>query len=102
MTACGIAKAKAANGAVHVMGLLSPGGVHSHQDHIAALARIVAEAGLRVHVHAFLDGRDTPPRSAEGFVATFENAIAGHANGNNVPRFSLLRCAHDPRYSPRT
>jgi 2,3-bisphosphoglycerate-independent phosphoglycerate mutase len=75
-----IAKARAAKGAVHVMGLLSPGGVHSHQDHIAALARIVSEAGLAVQVHAFLDGRDTPPRSAVGFLKTFADAIAGRGN----------------------
>lgn len=72
-----IAKAKAAKGTVHILGLVSPGGVHSHQDHIAALARAVAEAGLPVRIHAFLDGRDTPPRSARGFVHLFEQAIAG-------------------------
>ncbi len=72
-----IAKAKSARGAVHVMGLLSPGGVHSHQDHIAALVRIVAEAGVPVFVHAFLDGRDTPPQSARGFLETFTKRIDG-------------------------
>ncbi len=59
-----IDKARASGGAVHVMGLLSPGGVHSHQDHIAALVKILSEAKLKVFVHAFLDGRDTPPKSA--------------------------------------
>ncbi|MDB5739988.1 MAG: hypothetical protein JWP16_1028, partial [Alphaproteobacteria bacterium] len=59
-----IAKAKAAGSAVHVMGLLSPGGVHSHQDHIAALVKIISSEGVPVFVHAFLDGRDTPPKSA--------------------------------------
>src|ERR1700721_3555677 len=62
-----IAKAKAADGGVHLMGLLSPGGVHSHQDHMAALTKILSAAGLLVLVHAFLDGRDTPPKSARGF-----------------------------------
>jgi 2,3-bisphosphoglycerate-independent phosphoglycerate mutase len=71
-----IATAKEAGGGVHVLGLLSPGGVHSHQDHIAALVRIVADAGVPVFVHAFLDGRDTPPQSALGFLAVFEKAIA--------------------------
>ena len=66
-----VATLKASGGAVHLMGLLSPGGVHSHQDHMAALARILAAAGLRVHVHAFLDGRDTPPRSADGYLRRF-------------------------------
>src|SRR5580692_5929333 len=63
-----IAKAKASNGGVHLMGLLSPGGVHSHQDHMAALVKILSAAGLPVLVHAFLDGRDTPPRSARGYL----------------------------------
>ncbi len=72
-----IVKAKKARGTVHVMGLVSPGGVHSHQDHIVALVRALASAGLRVGIHAFLDGRDTPPRSAKGFMHLFERAIAG-------------------------
>jgi 2,3-bisphosphoglycerate-independent phosphoglycerate mutase len=72
-----IAKAKAANGAVHVMGLLSPGGVHSHQDHIAALVRAVSDEGVPVFVHAYLDGRDTPPKSALGFLKDFEAKIEG-------------------------
>lgn len=53
-------------GALHVMGLLSPGGVHAHEDQIFALLEMAAAAGLsQVYLHAFLDGRDTPPRSAE-------------------------------------
>jgi 2,3-bisphosphoglycerate-independent phosphoglycerate mutase len=75
-----IAATKRASGTVHLMGLLSPGGVHSHQDHIAALARILSGAGLSVRIHAFLDGRDTPPKSAAGFVSTFQHAIAGLKN----------------------
>ncbi len=51
---------------LHLMGLLSPGGVHSHESHIHALLRLASAQGLsRVAVHAFLDGRDTPPRSAQ-------------------------------------
>ena len=71
-----IEASKRAKGAVHLMGLMSPGGVHSHQDHIAALARILAHAGLKVHVHAFLDGRDSPPQSALGFAQAFLHSIA--------------------------
>ncbi|RZA15517.1 MAG: 2,3-bisphosphoglycerate-independent phosphoglycerate mutase, partial [Lysobacteraceae bacterium] len=53
-------------GTLHVMGLLSPGGVHSHESHIFAMLELAHRAGVpRVLVHAFLDGRDTPPRSAE-------------------------------------
>lgn len=62
-------KAAAAGKAVHVLGLLSPGGVHSHQDHIFALIKLAGECGVdRIYVHAFLDGRDTPPKSAEQFI----------------------------------
>ena len=62
---------KASGGRCHLMGLLSPGGVHSHQRHMAALAAILAGAGVEVLVHAFLDGRDTPPASADGYLARF-------------------------------
>ncbi|MFZ5757358.1 MAG: 2,3-bisphosphoglycerate-independent phosphoglycerate mutase [Pseudomonadota bacterium] len=59
-------KAKATGGAVHIMGLLSPGGVHSHEDHLIAMVDLAVQRGApAVYVHAFLDGRDTPPRSAE-------------------------------------
>ncbi|MEO5337885.1 MAG: 2,3-bisphosphoglycerate-independent phosphoglycerate mutase [Magnetospirillum sp. WYHS-4] len=64
-------------GTCHLMGLLSPGGVHSHQDHIAGLARIVAAAGISVKIHAFLDGRDTPPRSAADYMGQFLASLAG-------------------------
>jgi len=65
---------KASGGTAHLLGLLSPGGVHSHQNHMAALANLLAEAGLPVAIHGFLDGRDTPPRSARDFVAEFQRA----------------------------
>jgi 2,3-bisphosphoglycerate-independent phosphoglycerate mutase len=59
-------KAVAAGKAVHIMGLMSPGGVHSHEDHIMAMVELAAERGAeKIYLHAFLDGRDTPPRSAE-------------------------------------
>ena len=58
------------------MGLLSPGGVHSHQDHMAAMANILTANGIRAHIHAFLDGRDTPPKSALEFLAKFEADLA--------------------------
>ncbi|HLY04431.1 MAG TPA: 2,3-bisphosphoglycerate-independent phosphoglycerate mutase [Rhizomicrobium sp.] len=72
-----IARVKKTKGSVHVAGLLSPGGVHSHQDHIAALVRVFDGAGLMTHIHAFLDGRDTPPRSAPGYLKLFNDALAG-------------------------
>jgi 2,3-bisphosphoglycerate-independent phosphoglycerate mutase len=56
-----------ANKAIHVMGLLSAGGVHSHEDHIFAFLKMAAKRGAKkLYLHAFLDGRDTPPRSAKG------------------------------------
>jgi 2,3-bisphosphoglycerate-independent phosphoglycerate mutase len=73
-----IGKLKKSGGTAHVMGLISPGGVHSHQRQIAALAAIVAGAGVPVAVHAFLDGRDTPPQSAIGYLKQFQHDIAGH------------------------
>ncbi|WP_416899200.1 MAG: 2,3-bisphosphoglycerate-independent phosphoglycerate mutase [Minwuia sp.] len=64
---------------VHLLGLLSPGGVHAHQDHMAALARVLTAQGVEVLVHAILDGRDTPPESAGGFIEAFEAALPGGA-----------------------
>ena len=55
--------------AVHIMGLLSPGGVHNHQAHIFALLEFAAQYDVRdIYLHAFLDGRDTPPKSAEEYL----------------------------------
>jgi len=82
-----IARTKASKGAVHVMGLLSPGGVHSHQDHIVALVRLIAKAGVPVFVHVFLDGRDTPPKSALGFLESFEAAV-GDLKGARIATVS--------------
>ncbi|TDF35872.1 2,3-bisphosphoglycerate-independent phosphoglycerate mutase [Alteromonadaceae bacterium M269] len=63
-------KAIKADKAIHVMGLMSPGGVHSHADHIFAFLKMAAERGAqKLYLHAFLDGRDTPPRSAEESLA---------------------------------
>ena len=59
-----IKKLKDSGGTCHLLGLVSPGGVHSHQDQAVALAKILADAGVPTRVHAFTDGRDTPPQSA--------------------------------------
>ena len=75
-----IDRLKASGSAAHVIGLLSPGGVHSHQDQIAALAAILGDAGVPVAVHALLDGRDTPPKSAVRYLSKFQGDIAGHGN----------------------
>jgi 2,3-bisphosphoglycerate-independent phosphoglycerate mutase len=73
-----IAALKTSGGTCHLMGLLSDGGVHAHIAHIIALANSVAAAGVPVAIHAFLDGRDTPPKSAEAYLATLQSAL--HAN----------------------
>ncbi|MCR5536451.1 MAG: 2,3-bisphosphoglycerate-independent phosphoglycerate mutase [Succinivibrio sp.] len=70
-------KAVKAGKAVHVMGLMSPGGVHSHQDHIIAMLKLAAQRGAKkIYFHPFLDGRDVPPRSAHEYIETFEKAFA--------------------------
>ncbi|HEX5999518.1 MAG TPA: 2,3-bisphosphoglycerate-independent phosphoglycerate mutase [Hyphomicrobiaceae bacterium] len=70
-----IERVRQSGGTCHLMGLVSPGGVHSHQDHAVTLASILADSGLRVVVHAFTDGRDTPPRSAEAHIKRLVEAM---------------------------
>ncbi|HEY1096492.1 MAG TPA: 2,3-bisphosphoglycerate-independent phosphoglycerate mutase [Alphaproteobacteria bacterium] len=72
-----IATQKQNGGAVHVMGLVSSGGVHAHRDHIAALVNILDQNGIKTKIHVFTDGRDMPPSSAmeelEHFMAAIGN-----------------------------
>jgi len=73
--------ARAGDATLHVMGLLSPGGVHSHERQVAAMVALAADAGVaQVAVHAFLDGRDTPPRSAGASLDFMQSACARHGN----------------------
>ncbi|MGX5736602.1 2,3-bisphosphoglycerate-independent phosphoglycerate mutase [Bosea thiooxidans] len=74
-----VAALNASGGACHLLGLVSPGGVHAHQDHAVALARILTGQGIAVHVHVFTDGRDTPPQSAAEYVKTFTAALPAGA-----------------------
>lgn len=68
--------------AVHIMGLLSPGGVHSHEDHLIAMIKLAEQQGAtQVYLHAFLDGRDTPPRSAEASIAKVQQHFASTGSG---------------------
>lgn len=70
-------KAIAAEKAVHVVGLLSPGGVHSHEEHIFALLEMAVKRGAKkLFVHAILDGRDMPPRSAEPSITNTEAKLS--------------------------
>lgn len=67
---------KARDQALHILGLLSDGGVHSHQPHLHALIDMAAQQGLqKVYIHAFLDGRDTPPKSAEPYLTRLEQHL---------------------------
>ncbi len=69
--------ATATKGAVHIFGLLSPGGVHSHENQIHAMAELAAKRGAKqLYVHAFLDGRDTPPQSAAASLDAMEHKLA--------------------------
>lgn len=77
-----IAIAKRNNSAVHLLGLTSPGGVHSHQNHIKAMIELMAEHGVeRCYLHAFLDGRDVPPQSAEASLQAMADTFAHCGNG---------------------
>ena len=69
--------AKAANSRLHLLGLVSDGGVHSHQDHLVALATAAKRAGVGdIMVHAITDGRDTSPTGGAGFLSTVEDGLA--------------------------
>ncbi len=69
-----IDKAVEVGKAVHIMGLMSPGGVHSHEDHIYAAIEMASSRGAqKIYLHCFLDGRDTPPRSAQQSLERFDN-----------------------------
>lgn len=79
-----IDKAIKKNASVHIMGLLSDGGVHSHIDHIKSAISLATKKGAsRVYFHAFLDGRDTPPRSAEKYIAQID-ALFASLNSENL------------------
>ena len=78
-------------GTCHLMGLVSPGGVHAHQDHAAALARILAEARIPTVVHAFTDGRDTPPESGAEDLVRLQAALPdGVRIGTVVGRYYAM------------
>lgn len=76
---------KTREGAVHVMGLLSPGGVHGHIDQIVAACGCLVEQGVeKIYVHGFLDGRDTPPKSAQASLDALEIEFARLGAGRIV------------------
>ena len=86
-----IAALKASGGRCHLMGLVSPGGVHAHQHHAVTLADVVTAAGIPVDVHAFMDGRDTPPKAGAGYLQALMDALpAGAALATVVGRFYAM------------
>jgi 2,3-bisphosphoglycerate-independent phosphoglycerate mutase len=67
---------------MHILGLLSPGGVHSHEEHIHAMAELAVKRGAQqLYLHAFLDGRDTPPQSAAGSIKAMEEKFISLGQG---------------------
>lgn len=87
----GIDSAQLGEGTVHIMGLLSPGGVHSHDDQFIETVKLAAERGAtQIAVHAFLDGRDTPPRSAESSIRRMQETV------DNIPGAAI--CTVTGRY----
>ena len=79
--------AKKNNSSLHIYGLVSTGGVHSSLDHVLALIKLAADEGLKkVYVHAFLDGRDTPPSSACTYLQTVEDELKKY----NLPKVATV------------
>ena len=77
-----IAAARESGGTLHLLGLASPGGVHCHESHLAAMAELAFAQGLgRVCLHAFLDGRDTPPKSAAPTLGRLSRLLASGPGG---------------------
>ncbi|MBQ4646903.1 MAG: 2,3-bisphosphoglycerate-independent phosphoglycerate mutase [Candidatus Gastranaerophilales bacterium] len=75
------------NSAMHIYGLVSPGGVHSSMKHLKALIKMMANNELKeVYIHAFLDGRDTPPKSADKYLAEIEEELAKY----NLPKIASI------------
>ena len=78
-------KVKATGGTLHLMGLVSPGGVHSHEEHLYGLLELAKREQVeKVAIHAFLDGRDVPPKSAEEYLKRLEEKCAEYGVGKIV------------------
>ncbi len=80
-----MAKVRRRQGTLHLMGLLSDGGVHSHLSHVFALVEMARQQGIEeLCIHAFLDGRDTPPQSGAGYLADLERELTRQGLGRVV------------------
>lgn len=83
--------AKNTGKALHILGLVSDGGVHSHQSHIHAMIELAARAGLtKVYIHAFLDGRDTPPVSAAAYLQSLEDQCRALGLEKSLPSWAAI------------
>src|SRR6478736_4578535 len=101
LAAC--AAARDGSGTLHVMGLLSPGGVHSHEAHIHAMLDLAKQQGVdKVRVHAFLDGRDTPPQSAEPSLEALEAKCAAPGTRSSKRAPTTTHPTRSPRSPTRT
>lgn len=93
-----IAALQKSGGTAHLVGLASDGGVHAHQNHLKALAEIIAQAGVKVALHLFTDGRDVPPKSALAYVPSMPAAatISGRYYGmDRDKRWDRVQKAYD-------
>ncbi|SCY76314.1 2,3-bisphosphoglycerate-independent phosphoglycerate mutase [Paracoccus tibetensis] len=85
------ARVRASGGTAHLMGVVSDGGVHGHLVHLLAAARAVSDAGVPVVIHAITDGRDVPPRSADGFIAQLQAGLPPGARiGTVIGRYYAM------------
>ncbi len=85
-----VAALRKSGGTAHILGLLSPGGVHAHQAHMAGLVRLLADEKIPCVVHALLDGRDTPPSSAMDYVRRFLKDAPGARVGTVIGRYYAM------------
>jgi 2,3-bisphosphoglycerate-independent phosphoglycerate mutase len=86
-----IARLQASGGTAHLAALISPGGVHAHQNQVAAAANVIAASGVPVAIHAFADGRDVAPQSAKTYFAEFEEMLPeGAAIHTLIGRFYAM------------
>ncbi|MDE8344597.1 MAG: 2,3-bisphosphoglycerate-independent phosphoglycerate mutase [Acidocella sp.] len=90
-----IARLKESGGVAHLMGLVSPGGVHAHQDQGLALAAMLHAQGVGVVVHAWMDGRDTPPQAGDGYMRDFVVRLGAHGRiGSVIGRYYAMDRDH--------
>ena len=85
-----IEHAKTHGSCLHLIGLLSDGGVHSHITHLRALLEMASAEGVRTQIHAFLDGRDVPPKSALKYISAIDGTVGGFRVGTVMGRYYAM------------